>query len=185
MRVVSLLAVLALLAGCTSTPSAEQESPSPSPLGTTITETDAHAPEVSAVPAVAIDPAKVGEAEKENAQGLAAPESAVEPALPGTPVGRATSTNDDSVAPGMVRVIGEVRTESQGVGGICIVLGPRPRCAVLTADDGRWVIDVPQGPIKWEIRFLRGQAELAIPMYVQGPFPSDRVATPPLVLPTN
>lgn len=177
MRIVTTIALLALLLACTATPPAAETdaSASPAPSG----EAEAAG---SIVPAVALPPQSEG-GDDPDVGGLAEATARPDPALPGTPIGRATSTNDDSLAQGMVRVKGDVKNAAGGVGDICVVLGPRPRCAVLTAPDGTWVIDIPQGPIKWEVRFMRGSAEIALPMYLQGPFPSDRITAPALLLP--
>lgn len=53
---------------------------------------------------------------------------------------------------------------------LCVTVGPVPRCVVLTDDEGNLVIDLPQGPLQWTIRFWRDTKEVAPAITIRGPF---------------
>ncbi len=89
-------------------------------------------------------------------------------------VGRALSVTGDEPAPGMARINGRLASPSgDPVARACVTLGPPIHCAALTDDDGRFVIDVPQGEITWELHFLRDGKEIAPGRILWGPFSED------------
>lgn len=94
---------------------------------------------------------------------------------PTVPVGR--SVGGETPRPDDVRVQGGVLEPDGGPARrVCVTVGPVPRCLVLTDDAGNWVIDLPQGPFQWTIRFWRDTKEVAPSFTIRGPFPSNSVS---------